>query len=141
MSDSQSAVQVAVKTALQNNAAFGTLVGGTGTLARIYDHVDQASAFPYVTLGDTTALPFDTKDKTGMEQTFTVHVWSRYRGRKEAQDIMAAAYGVLHRGTLTVTGHTFVNSEWEFSETFEDPDGLTKHGVSRYRIVTQQSGA
>jgi hypothetical protein len=46
-------------------------------------------------------------------------------------------YGLLHRGTLAGTGFTFVNLENEFNEIFSDPDGLTYHGIQRYRVVTQ----
>ena len=136
MSDSTYAVQAAVRAALVANATFTALVG-----TRVYDHVPELATFPYVTIGESTAIPFDVKDKTGMEQTLTLHCWSRYRGRKECKDVLSAIYGVLNRATLTVTGHTFVDCLWEFAETYEDPDGLTRHGVARYRVITQESGA
>lgn len=137
MSDSQWAVQVGVRSALVGNNTFTALVG-----TRVYDHVPNQATFPYVTIGESTALPFDTKTHTGLDQTLTIHAWSRdYRGRKNVEDILNASYGVLHRGTLSVSGHTFIDCQLEFSETFVDPDGQTFHGVARYRVTTQQSGA
>lgn len=136
MSDSLYAVQAAIKTSLLADATFTASVG-----TRVYDHVPDSPTFPFVTVGESTAIPFDTKDLTGMEQTVTLHVWSRYRGRKEVKDIMAAAYDVLNRGTLSVSGHVFHDCTFEFADTFVDPDGLTYHGVARYRVITQESGA
>lgn len=136
MSDSLYAVQAAVKAKLLADATF-TASAGT----RVYDHVPDQATFPYVTIGESTAIPFDTKDLTGMEQTVTLHVWSRYRGRKEAKEIMKAMYDVLNRGTLSVSGHSFHDCLFEFADTFEDPDGLTYHGVQRFRVTTQESGA
>ncbi|CAB4176547.1 Tail completion protein [uncultured Caudovirales phage] len=136
MSDSLYATQVAIKTALLADATFTASVG-----TRVYDRVPPDAVMPYVTIGESTAVPFDVKDKTGMDQTLTLHVWSGYQGRKQVKDIGAAIYGVLNRGTLSISGHTFVDCLFEFGDSFEDADGLARHGVYRYRVTTQQSGA
>ena len=132
--DSQWSLQQAVYSALVADATLKTLIGNP---ARVYDHVPQATAYPYVALGDATAGEFDTKTEDGMEQTLTLHTWSRYRGLSEAKRIMSAVVDALDQVSLSLTGHTLVLLRFEFSSTFLDPDGLTYHGVQRFRAVTQ----
>lgn len=130
--DSQWPVHQAVYQALVDSAGVGALIGD-----RIYDEVPQGAAtFPYVVIGEATALPFDGQTLDGMEQTLTLHIWSRYPGQKEAKQIMAAVAAALDDRALSVSGHTLVNLRFEFSEVFTDEDRKTRHGVQRYRIVT-----
>ena len=130
--DSQWAVQQAVHTALTGDAALIALVPA----ARITDHVPQDSAFPYISIGESSAGEWDSKDSDGMEQTLTVHAWSQYRGLKEVKQIMGAIVDALDKAALTVTGHDLVLLRFEFSDTMLDPDGLTRHGVQIYRVLT-----
>jgi len=104
----------------------------------IYDHVPQNAAFPYVVIGETTAAPFDTDTSTGGDYTATIHCWSQYRGRKEVKEIQAELYNALHRHDLVVSGNHTVTCEWEYAETVLDPDGLTRQGISRFRVVLEQ---
>jgi Protein of unknown function (DUF3168) len=108
-----------------------------GNPARVFDHVPQGSPFPYLAIGSVSAIPFDTKTEAGLDQNLTIHSWSRYRGLKETKDIMAAVFAVLDGQSLAVTGHTLVLLRFEFATTFVDDDGLTRHGVQRFRALTQ----
>ena len=132
--DSQWAVQQAVYTALTGDAAVQALIGNP---ARVYDHAPQDATFPYVVTGESTAVDWDTKSEDGMEQTLTVHSWSRYRGLSEVKRIMAAVVDALDKQALSVTGHDLVQLRFEFSDTFLDEDGLTRHGVQRFRALTE----
>ncbi len=129
--DSQWPLQVALRAALVADAALDGLIAG-----RVYDHVPQDSVFPYLVIGDTTTRDFDTKTEDGMEHTLTIHTWSRYRGLSETKAIMAATVDALEGQGLTVTGHRLTLLRFEFSATFLDPDGLTRHGVQRFRALT-----
>ncbi len=133
--DSQWPLQVAVRAALVADATLDGLIAG-----RVYDQVPQDSPFPYVVVGDATARDFDTKTEDGMELTFTVHTWSRYRGLSETKQVMAAVLDALDGQGLTVTGHRLTLLRFEFSATFMDPDGLTRHGVQRFRAITRKGG-
>lgn len=124
-------LQQAIFGALTNDAGVTALVGG-----RVYDSVPQDASFPYLTVGDSTVIPFDTKDEPGQEHRVVMHAWSRYAGRKEAKQILAAVYDRLNRATLTVSGYGVVLILFEFEETFLDEDGRTYHGVIRFRIIT-----
>lgn len=132
--DSQWPLQQAVHAKLLADAGLQALIGNP---ARVYDHVPEASIFPYILVGDATAVDWSTKTGEGMEQTLTLHAWSRYRGLKEVKQVMAAIVTAIDQVTLAVTGHAFVLLRFEFSDTFMDPDGLTRHGVQRFRVLTQ----
>lgn len=143
------AVQVAVFDKLRVNTALVALLAdsvipASPTEPAIYDHVPQVESsesedhFPYVVIGESTAVPFDADDLRGQEHTLVIHVWSRAHGRHEVKDIAKAIYDALHDVTLAITDHEFVFCFWEFSETVPDPDERLKHHVSRFRIVTHQ---
>lgn len=132
--DAQWAVQQAVYSALTSDTTLQALLGNP---PRVYDHVPQDTAFPYVVIGQATTRSFDTKTEDGMEQTLTVHTWSRYRGIKETKQIMGAIVDALDQQSLSLTGHTLIQLRFEFSDTFLDEDGLTHHGVQRFRAVTE----
>jgi hypothetical protein len=110
----------------------------------IYDNVPEAvdsgndSVFPYVTIGDDTAIDWDTDNSQGKEATLTIHSWSRYRGRKEVKQIQGAIYDSLHLSNLIITGYHSVLIVSEYSETLMDPDGLTRHGVQRFRLIVEK---
>lgn len=106
---------------------------------RVYDDVPDMPTFPYVVIGDDTSVPWDTKTSTGHELTLTIHVWSRWRGRKETKTIQDHIYKALHRSSLAVTGFATVLIENEFQQTMLDPDGATRHGVQRFRMIVQNA--
>ncbi len=134
MSASLFAAQEAVYGALSSDATLKTLIGDP---ARLYDQVPPAALFPYVTLGDVVLRDFDTKDRSGFEQSVTLHIWSRYRGRKELKEIMNAVHSVLHGADLNVDGADYVDCRFQTASTNLDGDGLTFHGVMRFRMVVQ----
>lgn len=143
MSDHQWEAQKAVYTALRTVAGLIALIGDGNSpeRARVYDNVpqgvwsDASQSFPgYVTVGDATAAEAGTKTTDAQELTITIHTWSRYNGKKELKQIMAAVYAALHDASLSVTGGSVVNLRWEFAESFLDPDGQTRHGVQRFRM-------
>jgi len=133
MAEASWALQQAIFAALAGDA---TLKGLIGDPARLYDHVPTDAAFPYVTLGEARAADGSTMAKDGQVHTVTVHAWSRERGRKEAKALMAAIHGVLHKGNLSVSGHVHAGTVFESAETLLERDGLTYHGVQRFRTVT-----
>jgi hypothetical protein len=101
----------------------------------VFDHVSQATAFPYIVIGDDTSIPWDTDTSVGTETTCTIHIWSRERGRKQVKDIMDTVYASLNRSSFAIAGGVLIECIYEFSESFLDPDGLTRHGVMRFRLT------
>ena len=118
---------------------YATLNGDatlTNTLgAAVYDEVPEGSAYPYVNIGEETATAFDTKDLAGSQITINLHVWSQYKGSKEAKNIMDRVHTLLHDTSLSVTGFNLINLRFEFADILRDPDGITRHGVMRFRAV------
>lgn len=121
-------LQVGIYDRLTAYAPLVDLVGG------VYDHAPQNVAFPYVVFGDTTAAAVDTDDTTGAEHTFVIHTWSRDRGKKSAKSIMQRVCDALHRAEVPTPEGRVYGCDLEFQETFLDADGLTRHGVQRFRV-------
>jgi len=128
--DSSWEVQRAVYAALTGDGTLMGLVQG------VHDHVPAGAAFPYVTVGEATASAWGGAGLDGIEATLTLHAWSRARGHKEVKTILAALHRILHDASLAVTGQALVNLRFDFAESLLDEDGLTYHGISRFRAVT-----
>jgi hypothetical protein len=111
----------------------------TDLISAVYDHVPQNAVYPYVVIGDDTSIAWDTDDSLGSESTLTIHVWSRLRGRKETKLIQEQIYNALNRYELEITGLHTIDIISEFAETFLDADGITRHGVQRFRLITEES--
>ncbi len=108
----------------------------TSTLgASVYDFVPDSTAFPYVKLGEETAIDNGTKTLQGNEHTLVIHSFSRYRGSKQIKEIMSRIYALLHESSLSVSGASLVNLRFEFADVIKENDGLTSHGLQRFRAV------
>ena len=127
------ALQKAVYDALTANTDLTAVVSG------VYDHVPADTAFPYVTIGETTIADWSSKSFDGQVHALTLHIWSRARGRKEVKEIMALLYDTLHDASLSVEDQELVNIRFDFGQTLLDADGFTVHGIQRYRAVTRAS--
>lgn len=133
MSSSGFALQQAIFQKLSSDAATIAALGGT----RIYDDVPTRAEFPFLTFGQSTERDWSTGTDSGQEHLVTLHVWSRGRGRKEAETAIAAAREALHDQVLNLAGHRLINLRHEFSEARRDIDGETFHGIARFRAVTE----
>lgn len=130
MTIGQFALQEKVYATLNNDSNLTTTLG-----AAVYDEVPENSAFPYITMGGGQAVDFSTKDLDGSEVSITLDVWSRYKGSKEVKNLMDRVHTLLHDSSLSVTGHNLINMRFEFGDVLRDPDGITRHGVMRFRAV------
>lgn len=126
-------LQKAVFAALAGDGALLAALGGP----RIHDHAPANVPFPYVTFGRATAYDWATATEDGGEHLFTLHVWSRARGRSEAAAIMAAVRARLHDADLALAGHVLVNLREESQEMRFDDDHGVHRGTMRFRAVTE----
>ncbi len=128
---------VKLQTAIYSTLTSGTLtdISGTSITSKVYDDVPEGTAYPYIVIGEETTIPVGAKDTDGHEHTLTFHVWSQYRGRKEIKQIMEQIYTILHNVAISITGATLVNIRHEFERTLLESDGITRHGVIRFRAV------
>lgn len=126
-------LQTAIFARLNGDTTLVTTLG-----AKVYDTVPDGAAFPYVAIGDVTEVFGDTMGKTGRDITVTIHAWSQYPGMKQVKEIASRVDELLDRWLPSVSGWNATHFLQEFFETFRDPDGITRHGVSRYRVHTYQ---
>jgi len=133
MSNYASALQQTVFNALDQSSTLQNLV------TDVYDFVPESTAFPYVKIGEQTMVDDGTKDKKGSDFTLEVHTFSRYRGSVEIKNIMSVVYDILHESSLSVSGASLVNMRFEFSDIIKENDGLTTHGVQRFRVFVLSS--
>ena len=101
----------------------------------VFDDVPEQTAYPYVVICEETATENGTKDVDAHEHTLTIHVWSQYRGLQDIKKIMQQIYTQLHNSAISVTGANLVNIRHEFETTLLEQDGITRHGVMRFRAV------
>ena len=125
-------LQKAVFEALDGDAAIAAAVED-----RIFDHAPANAAFPYVSFGRSSIYDWSTGTESGTEQLFTLHVWSKAKGKKEAHDIMERARAVLDDAALDLGAHHLVGIRLEFAEARYDEDLSVHHGLLRFRAVTE----
>jgi len=130
MSIGQFALQSTIYSTL---SADNTLTSTLG--AGVYDEVLEGASYPFVSLGEETAIDYGTKDLDGGETTLNIHIWSQYKGAKETKEIMDRIHDLLHDSNLSVSGFNLINLRFEFSDILRDPDGVTRHGVMRFRAI------
>ncbi len=129
-------------------AVYSALTGSASLMAivtAVYDHAPQNAVFPYVVIGEDQATPVDADDLLGADHLVDVHVWSgggdgtnQHRGQSPVKRSQDAIYAALHRQPLTVAGAAFISCDLEFQETFMDPDGVTQHGLQRFRVMIDE---
>jgi hypothetical protein len=135
----ETVVQQVIYDTLSGDAPVSGAVGG-----RIFDSVPQAvdsgspAAFPYIVIGDDLHIAWDTDTDIGREVMVVINVWSRHSGRSEAKVIQGLVFDALDRALLTASGYNFVTCDITESSTELDPDGETRHGVQRFRILLQE---
>jgi|TARA_R100000231_G_scaffold113462_1_gene84258 hypothetical protein len=130
MSIGQFALQTTIYSTLSSDNTLTNTLG-----AGVFDEVVENATYPFVALGEETAIDYSTKDLDGGEFTINIHVWSQYKGAKETKEIMDRIHDLLHDSSLSVSGFNLANLRFEFSDILRDPDGITRHGVMRFRAI------
>ena len=133
MASAATELQKAIFAALQGDEALTALLGGQ----KIYDHTKSDVAFPYVTFGRTSVYDWSTGTEIGTEHLFTLHVWSKARGKKETLDIIQRIEQRLHDQPLAMSGFRLVNLRQEFAETRFDEGQSVYHGLLRFRATVE----
>lgn len=124
-------VQGAMYAAIKADAALNTAVGG-----RVYDEVPEAATYPYVVLGDAVETPDNEVAAFASRVAATLHVWSTYRGFRQALDIAGHLIRVFDRQPLTVPGRGVVAVRHEQTITMRDPDSDVRHVAVRFAVET-----
>ena len=124
-----SSLQTAIYGQLSGDSALTALVTG------VFDDVPENTNYPFVRIGEETILDNSTKDLQGQEITITIHAYSEYRGKREVKQILGAIYDALHDSDMIVSNANLINFRFEFSDIVTESDGITRHGVMRFRAV------
>ena len=127
------ALQTGLRAALLADAGLVSALGG----GQVFDDVPREAPFPYITIGDIDSRDWSTQTSRGHEHTVTLHLWSRYRGRKQVQDLIAEVDRVLDGASPPLTGHRLVNLSTVFWTAQREPDGEVYRGTMRLRAVTE----
>jgi len=128
----ETALAAAVRAAALEDGGVQALIAG-----RFFDDPPPDVTFPYVTIGRVESKPIDASEREALEHAVTLHVWSRYGGRAEALDVIAALRGCLHNAALAVADRRLVLLFAQFTDVFRSGDGHTTHGVLRLKAITE----
>lgn len=121
-------LQQAIYSKLTADAPLSALVSG------VFDEVPENQTFPYVSIGSITEVQSDSHSQRGLAVDVVLHVWSTYRGNKQAADIVAALDTVLDRQPLTVAGYRDVSIAHARHQSLRDPDPQIRHINVAYRV-------
>jgi hypothetical protein len=134
------ALQSAVYARL-NDASVTSLLSTAYGVSAIFTDVPQADdsgaagQFPYITIGNDTIAPYDTKDDTGGNAVAQVSIWSRVASDLQIKGIADAVYARMHRQAMTISGVTHITTEFESMTMIDDPDGKTRQAVMLFRVI------
>ena len=120
------------------NSANITDAAGSA-ITGVFDDVPEGTAYPNIVVGEESSNNISTKSLDMHEHTLTIHTWSQYRGLKDIKVIMKQIYDNLNDVSLSVSGGQAVNMKQEFLTTLVDADGITRHGIMRFRAVVSDS--
>ena len=133
-------LRVAIVTALKAYAPLAALLAADpldGT-ASVYSHVPQDAAFPYVVVGEPNGVDHDTDDSLGWDAELVIHQFSRFRGFEEVERIQRENDDALNRAEPVLVDGRIVTLHRVSVDGVLDPDGLTRHGIHRFRAILEE---
>ena len=107
-----------------------------GLSTGVYENPAPVIAFPYITLGELTAMDWSTKTTRGLQIVVPIHAYSQV-SKKEVIEILDRVFDLLQSGGFDLEGHELIAMRFEYNEIGLEPDGITYHGVIRFRAYTE----
>ena len=129
------ALQKAIFAALSADSGVRALIGDP---PRLYDMAPARPVFPHVVFSDARETKIPGADGL-IEHDIRLGVHSRYEGRREAADIIAAILSVIDGAPLTLAGFALISLGARFSDIFHRQDADAYQGVIRLRAVTEKA--
>lgn len=80
----------------------------TAIVTDVYDEPPSGAIMPYVSMGDTSSMPSDTKTEARSTVTFRIDTWSEEASQMQSKDVMALIDENLHMADLTVDGFDLI---------------------------------
>lgn len=134
-------LRVAIVAALKAHAGLAALLSTDpvdGSVA-VYDHAPQDATFPYLVIDPPSGTDHDTDNTLGWDGELTINSWSRFRGFEEIGQIQRQTDEALNRTEPTVVDGTIVTLHRVNSDSVLDDDGLTRHGIQRFRVIIEET--
>lgn len=132
-------IATAIIGALKASAALESQLTVYESSPAVFTHVPQdLESYPYVVLFEVGMDNDDNDAELGFDGTLNIHSWSDQRNIETIGSIQKAIYDALHHAELTMNDYSLVDIHQEFSTILRDPDGITMHGVQRYRIMIEK---
>lgn len=119
-----------VFTRLNASAALTAIVG-----ASIFSHVPQDDALPFAVVSLNLGADFGSKSQYGFAAELIVDTWSNNHDIAETLQMQDAIIAALHNQAITVTGAKNICLQKLSVDMFQDPDGQSFHGVTRFRAL------
>jgi hypothetical protein len=119
---------------LKASAAVTNIVGD-----RIVDGNDDGLDYPNITFGSSDFTPDDADCIRGREETLQLDCWTREGGKKwPCRQLVDAVKGTLHDGEGALSSGALVLMRVDLVRVFDDPDGITTHGVVQVTAVIEE---
>lgn len=107
-------------------------------LKGVYDYIDENSKFPIVTIGECYANDYSTDSFNGEDISQEIHIWSKYKGKKECKELASLVLEVIFRDLRELEDDFEIDiMRRESLEIFDDPDVDIKHGVIKLQFVVR----
>ncbi len=106
---------------------------------KLFDANPQNEVYPYVVMGEIFAKDWSDKFVPGQDVLSTIHIWSGYQGRKEADGMADSIEQALTSNPLDLgTDFHAVVDSLDSYELIVDIDGVTRHGILKFRYLIEE---
>jgi len=95
---------------------------------------DNDNIYPCIVIDAVTSNQNDTDTTNGFDATVMIHTWSISPSNVAVSNIQDVTYSLLHRKK----GGNVSGISCELTEILRDPDGISRHGVQRFRIFYEK---
>ena len=106
---------------------------------KMFDENPENEDYPYVVMGEIMARDWSDKFEDGMEVYSTIHVWSQYHGRKEADEMADGLLRALTSSSLDLAPKfRAALDRLDGYNLIVDLDGTTRHGILRFKYLIEE---
>ncbi len=134
-------LRIAIVAALKASAPLAALlaVDPLDATPAVFDHAPQDATFPYEVVGEPNGVDHDTDDTLGWDAELVIHQFSRFRGFEEVERIQRENDDALNRTEPVLVDGRIVTLHRVSVDGVLDPDGLTRHGIHRFRAIIEET--
>lgn len=133
----QSEIQTLIFQKLDNDPDLSALIVGTyADTPQAHESEDPAS-FPYLTIGQDVAAPWDTKTWFGTETVLQIDAWDRSNNFIVLKNIANRVWELLHHTRLDIVNGDHCMTVHESATYSVDPDGHTKRAMMMFRLTAR----